>query len=150
MNLNNMKRTLAWLTICIVALSAPGAFAGDNLKLHAKLIWGCDDDMPTDPGIKPVSPEVATQLKGIFKWKHYYVVTNMTAKIPDKGAQKLVLSKKCTVEVKNDAHTYKAKLFGEGKLLKEVDQKKVAGENLVLAGGDKNATAWFVILTPQE
>jgi hypothetical protein len=142
-----MNRTFLWLCSCFLAVSA---FATDDLKLHAKLVWGCNE-VSKDPAITAASPEIAKQL-GMFKWKNYYVVTNMHAKVPEKGAAKLVLSKACTVEIQNEAQTYIAKLFGEGKLLKELDQKKVIGESLVLAGDDKNAhgTAWFVILTPHD
>jgi hypothetical protein len=142
-----MNRTLLWLCAGFLSISA---FAGEDLKIHAKLVWGCNE-VSKDPAIKAAPPEVVKQL-GMFKWKNYYVVTNMTAKVPEKGATKLVMSKACTVEVQNDAQTYKAKLFGEGTLLKDLDQKKVPGASLVLAGDDKNAfgTAWFVILTPQD
>lgn len=144
-----MIRTLTWICFAVLLASAPASFAGEDMKLKARLIWGCDD-VSNDPKITPVDPEVAKQLKGIFKWKHYYVVTNMTAKVSDKATSKFVLSEKCTVEVKNEAHKYEAKLFGEGKHLKTLEQKKVVGENLVLAGDAKDATAWFVILTPEK
>jgi len=39
------------------------------------------------------------------------------------------------------------KIFGEGKHLRTVRQPIPPGEMLVLAGDDKNDTAWFVVLT---
>lgn len=119
--------------------------------MRATLIWGCDDENPKDQTIKPVDAEMSKRLHGIFKWKHYFIVTNMTAVVPEKMSKKMVLSKKCEVEVqnKNATKSYQAKLYGENKLLKELEQPIKLGEDLVLAGDDKNATAWFVILTPQ-
>jgi hypothetical protein len=93
---------------------------------------------------------MAKRLHGIFKWKYYFEVKTETAKIADKATKDFVLSQKCVVKIKNDAaKTYNAKLLGEGKLLKAIDQPVKMGEVMVLAGDDKNATAWFVILTPQ-
>jgi hypothetical protein len=137
-----------WAFLCLFVGLVTGAAQANDLNMKATLIWGCDEEKPADPKIKPVSPELAKRLKGIFKWKHYFEVKNETAKIADKGNKKFVLSDKCTVEIKNDGKTYNAKLFGEGKLLKAIDQP-LKGEDVVLAGDDKNATAWFVTLTPQ-
>jgi hypothetical protein len=121
--------------------------AANDLTMRATLIWGCDEEKPADPKIKPVSPELAKRLRGIFKWKHYFEVKTEDAKIQEKGLKKFVLSDKCTVEVRNDGKSYNAKLFGEGKLLKDLSQGSKA--DLVLAGDDKNMTAWFVMMTPQ-
>ncbi len=138
------------LLLCLgILCSAFSANAGDDLNMKATLIWGTDDEKLSDANLKPVSPEMAKRFGGIFKWKHYYMVTNMTAKISDKGAHKFVLSKKCEVEVANKKDSYEAKLYGESKFLKEVKQPIKLGEEVVLAGDDKNATAWFVLLSPQ-
>jgi hypothetical protein len=138
-----------WLCLCLFLGLTTASASANELGMKATLIWGCDEEKPADPKIKPVSPELAKRLRGIFKWKHYFEVKTESAKIADKAVKKFVLSDKCTVEVKNDGKTYNAKLFGEGKLLKAIDQPVKAGEDMVLAGDDKNMTAWFVILTPQ-
>jgi hypothetical protein len=138
------------LLLCLgLVCSAFSARAGNDLNMKAVLIWGCDDEKPNDPSLKPVNADMEKRLKGIFKWKHYFMVTNMTAKIPEKGSHKFVLSKKCEVDVANKKESYEAKLFGETKLLKKVDQPVKMGEEVVLAGDDKNSTAWFVVLSPQ-
>jgi hypothetical protein len=141
-----------WLCLCLLlGVSTTATAAGNDLAMKATLIWGCDEEKPADPKIKPVSPELARRLKGIFKWKHYFEVKTETARIEDKKTKDFILSDKCTVKVKNDgSKAFEAKLFGEGKFLKAVNQPVKAGEDVVLAGDDKNATAWFVILTPQS
>jgi|SRR5688572_25489946 len=140
---------LPWLFFCLALGASTNASAGDELAMKATLIWACDEKEPNDPKIKPVSAELSKRLKGIFKWKHYFEVKTDTAKIADKSTKDFVLSEKCTVKVRNEgAKAYNAKLLGEGKLLKAIDQPVKEGEDMVLAGDDKNATAWFVILTP--
>src|ERR1041385_5898850 len=142
---------LPWLCLCLVLGLTTRAAAAGELNVKATLIWGTDEEKPADPKIKPVSPELAKRLRGIFKWKHYFEVKTDTAKIADKATKDFVLSDKCTVKVKNDsAKAFNAKLFGEGKLLKTLDQPVKPGVDMVLAGDDQNATAWFVILTPQS
>jgi hypothetical protein len=138
------------LILGLLCVATP-AWAGSELNVKASLIWGCDEEKPADASLKAISPEMAKRLSGIFKWKHYFMVTNMTASVPDKGTKKMTLSKKCDVEIlnKDGGKNFQAKLLGENKLLKTLDQQVKPGEDLVLAGDDKNATAWFVILTPQ-
>jgi hypothetical protein len=140
-----------WAFLCLLVGLVTGAAQANDLNMKATLIWGCDEEKPADPKIKPVSPELAKRLKGIFKWKHYFEVKTDTAKIADKATKDFVLSDKCTVKVRNDGgKAFNAKLLGEGKQLKAIDQLSIKpGEDLVLAGDDKNMTAWFVILTPQ-
>jgi len=138
---------LPWLCLCLfLAGGVATASAGNDLKMRATLIWGCDQEKPTDPKIKPVSPELAKRLSGVFKWKHYFEVKTEEAAIQEKSVKKFILSDKCTVEVRNDGKMYNAKLFGEGKLLKTLDQ--AAKAEVTLAGDDKDMTAWFVIMTP--
>ena len=134
--------------ITLIALFAAASATAGPLGVDAKLVWGCNEEKTTDSSLKLLSPETVKQMGiGMFKWKHYFLVTNMSATIPEKGTGKLVLSPKCTVEVTNGEETYNAKLIGEGKKLKELDQKK--DKSLVLAGDDKNETAWFAIVTPK-
>jgi len=61
------------------------------------------------------------------------------------------MSEKCEIEVENlGDSTVEVKLFGEGKMVVRKKQALPTGELLVLAGEDKNDTAWFVVLTPGE
>jgi hypothetical protein len=125
--------------------------AADNLNLQAKLIWGTNDGKPNDPNLSEVEPGTAEKLRGVFKWKYYFEVsrTNFTV---NAGAMTLLkMSRKCDVKVRNLGKSKVAvELYGEGKLLVQKRQPIKPGELLVLAGDDKNDTAWFVILTLQE
>src|SRR5258705_105041 len=112
-----------WLCLCLLLGSVSTALAGNDLTMKATLIWGCDEEKPNDPKIKPVSPEMAKRLRGIFKWKYYFEVKTESAKIAEKGTKDFVLSDKCTVKLKNDGKSYEAKLFGENKLLKAISQQ---------------------------
>src|SRR5438552_667503 len=121
-----------WFCLCLLIGGSATAFAAStDLAMKATLIWGCDEEKPADPKIKPVSPELAKRLKGIFKWKHYFEVKTETARVEDKKTKDFVLSDKCTVKVKNDAaKAFEAKLFGEGKMLKTLNQPVKFGEDV--------------------
>jgi hypothetical protein len=137
------------LGLFLALASANSAVAAD-LQLKAKLVWGTDSDKPEDRGLKELDPKLTERLKGVFKWKNYFEVREQKFSVPPGGPKKVEMSKKCEIEVQNlQKGGVEVKLFGEGKLLKTVKQVIPPGELLVLAGDDKNKTAWFVVLTTQ-
>ena len=138
-----------WFGLLLFTLAAPAAWAGD-LKLRATLIWGTDMAEQTDPKIKKVDARMAEKLCGIFKWKHYFEVERQQAIVAESATKRLKMSDKCEVEVLNQGKGgFEAKLFGEGKLYRTYKGLIPVGEHLVLAGDDKNLTAWFVVITPE-
>lgn len=143
---------LFWIIAVALVVLPTLAGGGDDLKLKAVLIWGCNDPMPKDENLQAVEGELAEALTDIFKWKHYYEVkdSKKEAKVRTNGTHKFVLSDKCTVEVKNMGKTYEAKLFGEGKLLATKSQPSTPGLWNTLAGPTKDKNAWFVVLTPKQ
>lgn len=134
----------------MTAVGTSKAHAGD-LKVQALLIWGTNEQKPNNPNLKEVDPKLIEKLKKIFKWNHYFEVTNrVSGAIADLKVEKLKLSQKCEVEVKNLSKSkVEVKLWGEGKLVKTVTHSMPPGESLVLAGDDKNDTAWFIVVSPK-
>ena len=58
------------------------------------------------------------------------------------------MSDQCEIEVQSLGNaSVELKLYGQGKMVVRKTQKIKAGELLVLAGDDKNDTAWFVVLS---
>ena len=129
--------------------SLPPVLAAEaaDLKLRAQLIWGTDGAKPADAQIKELDAETQDKLKGVFKWKNYFEVTARNFEVPARTRKAVRLSPKCEIEVEHlgDA-LVEVKLFGEGRMVVKRKQTLKAGELLVLAGDDKNNTAWFVIL----
>ena len=139
-----------WLSLFLLALGAPAAALAGDLKLRATLIWGTDMADQTDPKIKKVDAKMAEKLCGIFKWKHYFEVERQQASLVENATKRLKMSDKCEVEVLNQGKSgFEAKLFGEGKLCRTYKGVIPVGEHLVLAGDEKNLTAWFVVITPE-
>jgi hypothetical protein len=141
----------AFLVIAMILVSGQptrGA-GGDDLSLQAKLIWGTDGDKPKDRKLQDVDPETTRKFRGVFKWKNYYEVSRTNFVVAAAATRTVRMSPKCEVKVTNQGKSRVAvELFGEGKMVVEKRQVLKPGELLVLAGDDKNNTAWFVVLEP--
>ena len=142
-------RTLKILTLGLLLLGAWNAIAGD-MKVMATLIWGTDEEHPNVPDIKPASTNMVSQFREVCKWKHYFEITNTFAILPENQTNRVRLSPKCEVDVSNLGKMgLGAKFYGEGKLIWEGKSIVEPGKPWGIGGGGKDATAWFVILTPQ-
>ena len=125
--------------------------ASADLELQAQLVWGTNNDKPDDPKLKDVDPKVREKLRGVFKWKNYFEVNRQSFTVTAAGPKKVKMSDLCQLEVQSLGNSsVELKLFGQGKMVVRKTQKIKAGELLVLAGDDKNDTAWFVVLSQIE
>jgi hypothetical protein len=149
MNLRFRFGFLLGLVLCTGLLAEVRA---DEMQLKAQLIWGANQDKPDKPYLKDVSPQLRGKLK-MLKWRNFFEVLDpnyptKSFKLPQGETKKLKLSARCEIEV-----TYlgdskiRVELFGEGRSLNKTSQPMSPGQLLVLAGEDKNDTAWCVVLT---
>src|SRR5256885_7480411 len=122
-----------------------------DLKLRAQLVWGTNNDKPDDPKLKEVDQQVKDKLRGVFKWKNYFEVNRQSFTVIASAPKKVRMSDLCEIEVQNLGNSsVELKLYGKGKMVVRKTQKIKSGELLVLAGDDKNDTAWFVVLSLAE
>jgi hypothetical protein len=149
MNSSSILCRLSLAAVLLLACSQTALIAqSQDLKLVAQLIWGTDGGMPAEAKIKEIDRDTRAKLKGIFRWKNYFEVSREEFTVATAAKRRVQMSKKCQVEVENQGRSIiEVKLFGEDKLLLTKRQVLRAGELLVLAGDDKDDTAWFVILT---
>lgn len=122
-------------------------------KFAATLIWGTDDEKPENSkhDLRDVQPALKDKFKNIFKWKNYFQVGEPKPFGIHVGETKqLQLSHKCEVKVHMTEHEgMEVELIGEGKSVVKRKQPMPLKDILILAGDDKNATAWFVVLKPE-
>ena len=135
----------AWL------VPAQPALAGD-VKLEVYLIWGTDDAKSPNPKHKPVDADLLTELKKLpLKWKHYFEVNRKSVKLAESDSNRITLSAKCDVEIKNAGKsTVEVSLFGKGEPVVKRTQALPKGETLFLGGNAPNSTSWFVVITRVE
>jgi hypothetical protein len=144
-----MRRNLL-LVIATLACSLVLSQADEKeIQLLAQLIWGTDQDKPSKSEIQEVSPALREKLRKVFRWKNYFEVRRQTISLPKQANQRVRISPKCELEFSytGEKCMIEVKLYGEGKLVVQKRQALIRGEPIVLAGDDKNDTAWFVIIT---
>ena len=97
--------------------------------------------------MRTVEPETAGKLAKVFKWQSYYEVSRTNFTVSAGGTKKVVMSPKCDIEVEYlGASNVNVRLYGKGKMVVCKRQTISPGELAVVAGPDKNDTAWFVVL----
>ena len=136
------------LLVCtFTAVTAAEAEADAHLKLEAALVWGTNGPRPNDPDLKALRLEIRQKLQAVFKWTEYYEVKLESLQLALKQTRKVRLSPKCEISVENlGRSSIEVRLYGEGKLIVKKKQTLTPGELLVLAGEDRNDTAWFVVI----
>jgi hypothetical protein len=138
------------------ALVLPGgvglrAQAAGALKFQVQLVWATDDAKPPEgKNYRPVEREIRNQIKAL-KWKNYFEVKRIDFVLAPGSAQKVAISEKCQLDVKDLGNSYvEVVLIGKGKEVARVKQELRKGEILVPAGDAPNETAWLAILKRVE
>lgn len=136
-------------TLLLFSLTLCASFAAER-KIEARLIWGTNEEKSPDPKHKPLEGELARKLHDMpLKWKNYFEVNRRIFTISDSAYTNVVMSKQCTIEVKDKgANNVTVKLYGEGKPVRRVDKPLPKGEVLTIGGDDKNNSAWFITVRP--
>ena len=147
----HLLRRLIRLGFATVALAAMVSVASAaDRKMEARLVWGTNADKSPEASHKQLDGELAKKLREMpLKWKNFFEVNRQPFTINTTNYTKVVLSKKCTIEVKDKgANTVTVKLYGEGKQVNRVDKPLPKGEVLTIGGDAKDNNAWFVIVRP--
>ena len=118
-----------------------------EVDLLAQLVWATDGAKPAGKDLKEVDAATRDKLRGVFRWKGYFELARKEFKVAATGMARVRMSSKCEIEVEQlGKETFEVKLFGEGKMVVKKRQSLKPGELLVLAGDDKDDTAWFVVI----
>jgi len=137
-----MFRTILAVLFVTSAVVARGA----DMKLEARLIWGTSDDK-TDAKCKPIDPELAGKLHGMFKWKNYYEITNQNENLTANKLRTLKMSDQCTLQLKNvGGSRIEVNCIGQGKEVHKGAYTLDPPKWLVLGGNCDNNNAWFIAL----
>jgi hypothetical protein len=141
---------LPYLTVLLGALSfgTPRLFAADaGLRLEAVLVWGTHVAKTNDANLKELEPQLAKKFHKAYKWDFYYEVRRKEATISGKDLTKVPISEKCALEIKDlGDERVDVKLIGKGKPVSRSVESLAHGHLMIVAGEDKNDTAWFVVI----
>lgn len=123
------------------------ASAPTETKVQALLVWGTNESQPAGKSFKELDAKLRERLAHIFKWRNYFEVSRKSAGVTPSKPQLVRLSDECSVDIKilpeNQAEV---KLIGKGKTIVIRRHSLAKPDALVLAGDDKNDTAWFLVL----
>jgi hypothetical protein len=132
-------------------LLMPATVLAETLNLKTQLIWGTSQEKVENPNVKEVEADLSDKLRKIFKWKSYYEVSNKQISIASKETKKVRMSQKCEVEIKSlGEQNIEVNLWGEGKLVVTKHLTVNSSTAQVIAGDDRNDSAWFVVITPAK
>jgi hypothetical protein len=136
-----------WVCAALFCLVFSARAEAPILDLEVRLIWASNDPKSPNPDHKSLDTKLTKWLGTKFKWKYYFEVKRQVAAIPLNESRKINMSKTCDLEVKNLGDSrIDVKFFGAGKPVNKMVHSLPKGDWLVIAGDDKNDTAWFVVL----
>jgi hypothetical protein len=122
-------------------------------KFQAVVVWATDSEKPPekDEELHPVEPDLKEKIK-FLKWKNYFQVGDRKHVTISPGQTKeIALSHKCRLKLcADDKEGLKIDLIGEDKLVLSKKQNMPQKDILVIGGDDKDATAWLVVLRPEN
>ena len=117
----------------------------DSITVNARLVLGSGKEKQ---GSKKVSDSIRKRLAKVFKWMHYYQLTNKKLTIEDAKTKTSKLSKNASIKVTNQKNGKIAvSLFSGGKMLLQKTQTLREGHYMVLAGKSTGDSAWFIVLS---
>lgn len=135
--------------VCVALVGVWDCFAAAraaDLKLEVKLIWGTNDATSPNPKHKKLDSALTQWLAKKFKWTSYFEENQQVVSIPLNSTKSVSLSDVCKLEIKHLGGTRIAvKLYGHGKLVNTVTHTLPQNDRLVIAGDDKNDSAWFIV-----
>lgn len=148
---NNLSRWQFLVLLLGIGWGVPQvafASAPAEARVQAVLVWGTNDTQPGGKSLKELDTKLRERLANIFKWRNYFEVNRMAASVAPNKPQTVKLNDDCSVEIKILPENHaEVRLISKGKTKVTQRHSLAKPDALVLAGDDKNNTAWFVVLS---
>jgi len=117
----------------------------DSITVNARLVLGTSKEKQES---KKVSNSIRKRLAKVFKWMHYYQLTDKKLTIDDGKTNTSKLSKNASIKVTNQKNgKISVSLFTGGRMLLQKTQTLRAGQYMVMAGKSTGDSAWFIVLS---
>lgn len=147
---NLIRRSIRFGFAALVLAMGLGVAEAADRKIEARLIWGTNEEKSPDATHKRLDGDLAKKLREMpLKWKNFFEVNRQVFTINAANYTKVVMSKKCYIEVKDKGgNNVTVKIYGEGKQVNRVDKPLPKGEVLTIGGDAKDNNAWFLTVRP--
>ena len=147
----SIRRFLACLTalLGILCFSAARLTAAEpsGIRVEAILVWATHVAKTNDTSLKELEPQLAKKLRKAYKWDLYYEVKRKEATVSGKEATRVPISDKCWLDIKHlGEERFEVHLTGKGKAVSRTVESLARGHIMVVAGDDKNDTAWLIVI----
>ena len=151
-----IRLTILTMTLTLTALfpwsvaAEEGNTDSAKYEFRAQLIWASNDNLDSSD-LKPLDANTTDKLRKVFKWQNYWEINRKYVELMSDGREIAKISSDCELSLKkiksDDESKIEVVLFGKQNPIVKKTQPIHMDECLVLAGPDKDGTAWFVILT---
>ena len=127
---------------------SPLALCAADMQLEAVLLWGTNEQKSPDPKHKPIGADIKKQLQQLpLKWTNYFEVNRVKFTVPSTGGNKVPLSEKCEIDVKNHGHDkIEVVVFGKGKQVATRNQELPKHGTLILGGDSPGTNCWLAVI----
>ena len=148
MTLLRRKTFNGFILLMALLLFTRGGLASvqaDSITVNARLVLGTSKEKQDS---KKVSNSIRKRLAKVFKWIHYYQLTDKKLTIDDGKTKTSKLSKNASIKVTNQKNgRISVSLFTGGRMLLQKTQTLRVGQYMVLAGKSTGDSAWFIVLS---
>lgn len=145
-----MVMLLAYLALCFNSFADSES---ESYFFRAQLIWASNEDLSSDD-LNPLDDKTTEKLRKVFKWENYWEINNKYVDLKEDLRKITKISPECEISLKRIETEEECKvevvLIGKKNPIIKKTQHINLDECVVLAGPDKDGTAWFVILTRVE
>lgn len=147
----SIRRFVACLTalLGVLCISAARLSAAESsgIRVEAILVWATHVAKTNDASLKELEPQLAKKLRKAYKWDLYYEVKRKEATVSGKDATHVPISEKCSLDIKHlGDERFEVHLTGKGKPVSRTVESLAHGHIMVVAGDDKNDTAWLIVI----
>jgi hypothetical protein len=127
---------------------SPFAACAADMQLEALLVWGTNQEKSPEPKHKAVDADLKKQLQQLpLKWTNWFEVNRVKFAVPSTGANKVPLSEKCAIDVKNHGHDrIEVAVFGKGKQIATRNQELPKNGTLILGGDSPGTNCWLAVI----
>jgi hypothetical protein len=135
--------------IAVFYLSAARLSAAESPGIHVEaiLVWATHVAKTNDASLKELEHQLAKKLRKAYKWDLYYEVKRKEATVSGKDATHVPISDKCSLDIKHlGEERFEVHLTGKGKPVSRTVESLAHGHIMVVAGDDKNDTAWLIVI----
>lgn len=113
---------------------------------YVQLIRGSNDEKPPEAKAKPVGPKLSQILTPVWRWKHYWEVSQHEVKVTPGKVTKLPLKVRDLELQLLPEEQLESRLFEKGKLVRTSRQKVDLARPVVMGGSPNDNNAWFVVV----